>query len=245
MSIDRKWIFFTAFVLSACGAQDIVVANPTIASTASTLHTLTVEPPIPTQTVIPTETVVPTPDIPSQIESFRQEVINGKEKDITGVVAFDPTGVKLFDLHIVQQNGNDAYVDPDFATEMFQFKRYDDIPWRFVVLVERLNDAGKDLATLQIGDINAVIFGDGHVRYYKIYNIIDGVVDTPNDPHSSINLSDLGSVDANTAAHHIYVDDVLPLVQGSELVEQTCFEVNGDLNGRRFLVSEEIFIPQN
>lgn len=162
---------------------------------------------------------------PVPLNEFIESVKNGRADQVVGVYV---SGV--FAYPIVQQPaGAAAYVSslPDTATQFAMASRHDTIG-----LLAHNYLAGASFVELELGQVVALVYGDGQVRYYEVDKIRIFQALSPTSPYSDF-------IDLDNPAKLLSATDVFNQIYAEEgrLVFQTCIERDGELSWGRIFVS--------
>jgi hypothetical protein len=167
------------------------------------------------------------------LNSFVSTVENGQSSLLTGVYV---PGVLAYP--IVQQSGSDAaYVSTQPAT-LTQFRMAGQ--FNSIGLLAHDFLAGSSFVNLKVGNDVALIFGDGSLKYYQIYEIQRYQALSPMSAFSSfIDLSNKSTLSAEQLFYHTYG------LGGSTLVFQTCISTNSVSSwGRLFVLARPVEASQ-
>ena len=162
------------------------------------------------------------------ISEFRKTVKNGNSGAVTGIFAED-----RFALKVVQQPaGQPAYVSTtkDIVTEFSIASDYGTLG-----LMAHNYLAGENFFQLQPGDIIQVVYGDGNIQKYAIYDVQRYQALQPNSPRSQfVDLDTNEKLTATQLFKRIYMGE-------HHLTLQTCIQQGSeDSWGRLFLLAEPI-----
>ena len=156
---------------------------------------------------------------------FSKSVQNG-QKDILRGVYVD----KVLALPIVQQpSGNAGYVSSNDG-EATQFRMASQ--FGNVGLLAHNQLSGKSFSGLTAEQEVRLVYGDGHVEYFVIKEVLKYQALQPNSPYSSFkNLNKDETLTAEQMFKRIYFGD-------RHIAFQTCIEAEGNLSwGRLFVIA--------
>lgn len=157
--------------------------------------------------------------------------LKGGSKNLSGV--FVPG---LFAYQITQQPASDAgfvSAQPDLLTQFRMASQYNTIG-----LLAHDYLAGSAFMQMKVGQDIVLIFGNGELKYYQIYEIQQFQALTPSSPYSSfIDLSTLKSLSAEQLFYQTYG-------LGGRLIFQTCISKNNISSwGRLFILAKPVNQP--
>lgn len=167
------------------------------------------------------------------LNSFVTSVENGQANLLTGVYV---PGVLAYP--IVQQSGSDAgYVStqPSAITQFRMAGQFNSIG-----LLAHDFLAGSSFVNLQVGNDVALIFGDGSLKYYRIYEVQRYQALSPSSVFSNfIDLNNQATMSADQLFYHTYG------LGKSTLVFQTCISTDKVSSwGRLFVLARPIEASQ-
>jgi len=165
-----------------------------------------------------------TASLPTFVD-FSKSVQNG-QKDVLRGVYVD----KVLALPIVQQpSGNAGYVS-SIDGEATQFKMASQ--YGNVGLLAHNLLSGKSFSGLTVGQEVRLVYGDGHIEYFIIKEVLRYQALQPSSPYSSFkNLNKDETLTAEQMFKHVYFGD-------RHLTFQTCIEAEGNLSwGRLFVIA--------
>lgn len=156
---------------------------------------------------------------------FSKSVQNG-QKDVLRGVYID----NVIALPVVQQPaGNAGYVSgkDGEVTQFHMASQFGNIG-----LLAHNQLSGKSFSSLTTGQEVRLIYGDGHIEYFVIKEVLKYQALQPNSPYSSFkNLNKDETLTAEQMFKHVYLGD-------RHLTFQTCIEANGNLSwGRLFVIA--------
>jgi hypothetical protein len=156
---------------------------------------------------------------------FSKSVQNG-QKDVLRGVYVD----KVLALPIIQQpSGNAGYVSSNDgeATQFGMASQYGNVG-----LLAHNQLSGKSFSNLTAGQEVRLVYGDGHIEYFVIKEVLKYQALQPNSPYSSFkNLNKDETLTAEQMFKRIYFGD-------RHLAFQTCIEADGNLSwGRLFVIA--------
>ena len=156
---------------------------------------------------------------------FSTSVQNGQKDVLRGIYVNDALA-----LPVVQQpSSKPAYVSSNDgeATQFGMAARYGNIG-----LLAHNHLAGKSFSQLAVGQEVRLIYGDGHVEYFVITEILKYQALQPTSPYSSFkNLNKDETLTAEQMFKRVYFGD-------HHVTFQTCIEANGNMSwGRLFVIA--------
>jgi len=156
---------------------------------------------------------------------FSKSVQNGQKDVLRGVYVDN-----VMALPVVQQPaGNASYVSGNDG-EVTQFR----IASQFgnVGLLAHNQLSGKSFSSLITGQEVRLIYGDGHIEYFVVKEVLSYQALQPNSPYSSFkNLNKDETLTAEQMFKRVYFGD-------HHLTFQTCIEADGNLSwGRLFVIA--------
>lgn len=160
------------------------------------------------------------------LRDFTEKVKNGRSDLPTGV--FVPGEIAL---PIVQQPGTDAgYVSTKDET-ITQFRMASQ--YRTTGLLAHDYLAGSHFFNLKVGQDVALVYGDGSMRFYRIYEIQKYQALSPTSPYSNfVDLANNNKISAETLFYRTYG-------LGNVLIFQTCISTNQVSSwGRLFVMAQ-------
>ena len=162
------------------------------------------------------------------ISEFRKTVETGNPGVVTGIFSED-----RFALDVIQQPaGQPAYVSTisDVVTEFSMASDYGTLG-----LMAHNYLAGENFFHLQPGDIIQIVYGDGDIQKYAIYDVQRYQALQPNSPRSQfVDLDTNEQLTATQLFKRVYMG-------GHRLTIQTCIQEGSvDSWGRLFLLAEPI-----
>jgi hypothetical protein len=163
------------------------------------------------------------------LNSFATSVENGQSNILTGVYV---PGVMAYP--IVQQAGNDAgYVSTQPAT-ITQFRMAGQ--YNSVGLLAHDFLAGSSFSNMSVGNDIALVFGDGTMKYYRIYEVQRYQALSPMSPYSNfVDLKTQATLSAQQLFYRTYG------LGQSTLVFQTCISTSTVSSwGRLFVLARPI-----
>jgi len=156
---------------------------------------------------------------------FSKSVQNGQQDVLRGVYVD-----KVLALPIVQQpSGNPGYVSSNDG-EATQFRMASQ--FGNVGLLAHNHLAGKSFSELMAGQEVRLVYGDGHVEYFVIKEVLKYQALQPYSPYSSFkNLNKDETLTAEQMFKRVYFGD-------RHIAVQTCIEAEGNLSwGRLFIIA--------
>ncbi|MEP6894311.1 MAG: hypothetical protein ABI986_01765 [Chloroflexota bacterium] len=160
-----------------------------------------------------------------EFADFSKSVQNG-QKDVLRGVYVD----KVLALPIVQQpSGNAGYVS-NTDGEATQFRMASQFGNIGLLAHDLLS--GKSFSALTAGQEVRLVYGDGHIEYFVIKEVLRYQALQPNSPYSSFkNLTKDETLTAEQMFKRVYFGD-------RHLTFQTCIEAEGNLSwGRLFVIA--------
>ena len=156
---------------------------------------------------------------------FSKAVQDGQKDVLRGVYAD-----KVLALPVVQQpSGNAGYVSnyDGKATQFGMASQFGNIG-----LLAHNHLAGKSFSQLAVGQEIRLVYGDGHVEYFVIKEVLKFQALQPNSVYSSFkNLDKAETLTAEQMFKRVYTGD-------RHVTFQTCIEANGQLSwGRLFVIA--------
>ena len=156
---------------------------------------------------------------------FSKSVQNGQKDVLRGIYAADALA-----LPVVQQPASNAgYVSnkDGEATQFGMASQYGNIG-----LLAHSHLAGKSFPQLTMGQEIRLVYGDGHVEYFVVTEILKYQALQPTSPYSSFkNLNKDETLTAEQMFKRVYLGD-------HHLTFQTCIEANGNMSwGRLFVIA--------
>ena len=156
---------------------------------------------------------------------FSKSVQNGQKDILRGIYVTDALA-----LPVIQQPASSAgYVSnkDGEATQFGMASQYGNIG-----LLAHNHLAGKSFSQLMIGQEVRLVYGDGHVEYFVITEILKYQALQPTSPYSSFkNLNKEETLTAEQMFKRVYLGD-------HHVTFQTCIEANGNLSwGRLFVIA--------
>lgn len=156
---------------------------------------------------------------------FSQTVQNGQATVLRGVYV-----KHILALPVIQQpSGNAGFVSSsdDQTTQFRMASQFGNIG-----LLAHNHLAGKSFAQLSIGDEVLMVYGDGHVEYFVVQEVLKYQALQPNSPYSSFrNLDKDETINAEQMFKRVYFGD-------RHVTFQTCIEAEGNLSwGRLFVIA--------
>jgi len=156
---------------------------------------------------------------------FSKSVQNGQKDVLRGIYVTDALA-----LPVIQQPASSAgYVSnkDGEATQFGMASQYGNIG-----LLAHNHLAGKSFAQLTVGQEVRLVYGDGHVEYFVITEILKYQALQPTSPYSSFkNLNKEETLTAEQMFKRVYLGD-------HHVTFQTCIEANGNLSwGRLFVIA--------
>lgn len=156
---------------------------------------------------------------------FSQTVQNGQATVLRGVYVNH-----ILALPVIQQpSGNAGFVSSsDGQTTQFRMASQ----FGNIGLLAHNHLAGKSFAQLSIGDEVLMVYGDGHVEYFVVQEVLKYQALQPNSPYSSFrNLDKDETINAEQMFKRVYFGD-------RHVTFQTCIEAEGNLSwGRLFVIA--------
>ncbi len=164
------------------------------------------------------------PSLPTLAE-FTKKVRNGQADVLRGVYV-----TNVLALPIVQQPSTDAgYVSNNDgeATQFQMASRYGNIG-----LLAHNHLAGKSFSALAVGQEVSLVYGDGHIEYFVISEVLKYQALKPTSPYSSFRNRDRDEVlSATRMFKRVYLGD-------HHLTFQTCLAFDGNPSwGRLFVIA--------
>lgn len=164
--------------------------------------------------------------------NFIPAIQNGKARQLVGVYAD-----QAFALQIVQQpSSNPGFVssEPEVVTQFALASQYGSIG-----LLAHNTAAGDYFDLLQTGQKITLVYGDGHLKSYRVSQIRQFQALLPTNPYS--NFKELTAPDkilsVETLFYQIYQSN-------GNLILQTCIEKDGESSwGRLFVIAAPIVLP--
>ncbi len=161
------------------------------------------------------------------LRDFSIAIINGDPSTVVGVYVNN-----VMALPIIQQPaGNVAYVStqPEVVTE-FRFARQ----YRTVGLLAHNYLAGEHFFDIAAGQIVTLVYGDGSLAVYRVYEMQRYQALSPNSPYS--NFRDLNDTSSLLTSTDVFMRTY---GKGDRLVLQTCIQEGSELSwGRLFILAE-------
>ena len=156
---------------------------------------------------------------------FSQTVQNGQATVLRGVYVNH-----ILALPVIQQpSGNAGFVSSsDGKTTQFRMASQ----FGNIGLLAHNHLAGKSFSQLSIGDEVLMVYGDGHVEYFVVQEVLKYQALQPNSPYSSFrNLDKDETINAEQMFKRVYFGD-------RHVTFQTCIEAEGNLSwGRLFVIA--------
>lgn len=156
---------------------------------------------------------------------FSQTVQNGQATVLRGVYVNH-----ILALPVIQQpSGNAGFVSSsDGQTTQFRMASQ----FGNIGLLAHNHLAGKSFTQLSIGDEVLMVYGDGHVEYFVVQEVLKYQALQPNSPYSSFrNLDKDETINAEQMFKRVYFGD-------RHVTFQTCIEAEGNLSwGRLFVIA--------
>jgi hypothetical protein len=165
--------------------------------------------------------------IEPDLDSFAHSVLNGNANQVAGIYV---SGVLALPVR-QQPNDNPNFVSTDdgVVTQFAAASRF-----RTIGLLAHNYLAGTLFSNLKLSQVVSVIFGDGHMKTYRINKVERYQALSPTSPQSDfIDLNDgkNSRLTAGDVFQRIYT-------QGDSVVFQTCILNNGDPSwGRLFITA--------
>ena len=168
------------------------------------------------------------------LTSFAQSVKNNQSSQITGVYVQD-----VMEFPVVQQpRSNASYVSsmPDTITQFQMASNFHSIG-----LLAHDYLAGSTFADLQSGKEIYLVYGDGSLKRFQIYDIQKYQALSPNDPYSSfVDLSDGSKLSAESLFYKTYG------LGKDTLILQTCISTPSTPSwGRIFVLARPVETVQS
>ncbi len=161
-------------------------------------------------------------NIPQRVSEFRKSLENPNGRfGIIGVIAFDQDS-EIFALPVEGQYGNPALVWKDKITQYYQPELNANAA-NFILLSELYGSTGPEFKKLVYGDVIAIVFGKGEIKYYEISDMIIGSSKYANNVYSNI-LINGKEMTVEEASHILYEDNIEPINTGDILTLQTCLD---------------------
>lgn len=148
----------------------------------------------------------------------------------------------LFAAPIVQQPSSaPGYVSSqaEIATQFGMAAQYGS-----VALLAHNYLLGEQFFDIDMGEVLALVYGDGHIQTYRVIEVWEYQALSPNSPYSDfVDLNDPSGerISVTNLFYKVYA-------QEGKLVLQTCIEANGDPSwGRLFIIAqpEEVALVEN
>jgi len=161
------------------------------------------------------------------LDNFIHEVANGNKNQVVGIYVPE----KFAQAVEAQPASNPAFVSqkPEVLTQFSTATKYGSLGF-----IAHNYLAGNDFFDLANGDIVIVIYGDGQVQNYRIYDIRHFQALSPNSPYSKFKEFDADQGNVLTAEQLFYGTYGIK----NHLVFQTCIEENGESSwGRLFVLA--------
>ena len=156
---------------------------------------------------------------------FSKSVQNGQKDILRGVYAEN-----IMALPVVQQPvGNAGYISSTDG-EMTQFHMASQ--FGNIGLLAHNHLSGKSFSSLMVGQEVRLIYGDGHIEYFTVKEVLRYQALQPNNPYSSFkNVNDNETLTAEQMFKRVYFGD-------RHLTFQTCIEADGNPSwGRLFIIA--------
>ena len=162
--------------------------------------------------------------LPSFLD-FSRSVQNGDANVLRGVYASN-----VMALPVVQQpSGNAGYVSNNLG-EITQFRMA--TQFGNIGLLAHNHLSGKSFSQLAVGQEIRLVYGDGHVEYFIVTEVLRYQALQPTSPYSSFkNLDKDETLSAEDMFKRVYFGD-------RHVTFQTCIEKDGELSwGRLFVIA--------
>jgi hypothetical protein len=162
--------------------------------------------------------------LPSFLD-FSRSVQNGDANVLRGVYASN-----VMALPVVQQpSGNAGYVSNNLG-EITQFRMA--TQFGNIGLLAHNHLSGKSFSQLAVGQEIRLVYGDGHVEYFIVTEVLRYQALQPTSPYSSFkNLDKEETLSAEDMFKRVYFGD-------RHVTFQTCIEKDGELSwGRLFVIA--------
>lgn len=161
----------------------------------------------------------------TSFSEFYKSVQNGDANTLRGVYVTDTLA-----LPVVQQPyGNAGYVSTqiDVTTQFRMAAAYGNVG-----LLAHNHLAGKYFSDLKVGQEVRLIYGDGHIEYFVVSEVLEYQALQPNNPYSSFrNLNGGEILTASEMFGRVYLGE-------RHITFQTCIQANGDSSwGRLFVIA--------
>ena len=162
--------------------------------------------------------------LPSFLD-FSKSVQNGNANVLRGVYASN-----VMALPVVQQpSGNAGYVSNNLG-EITQFRMA--TQFGNIGLLAHNHLSGKSFSQLTVGQEIRLVYGDGHVEYFIVTEVLRYQALQPTSPYSSFkNLDKEETLSAEDMFKRVYFGE-------RHVTFQTCIEKDGELSwGRLFVIA--------
>ncbi|HVN56248.1 MAG TPA: hypothetical protein VMT46_18100 [Anaerolineaceae bacterium] len=163
---------------------------------------------------------------------FISQIRNGKSGQLVGIYAPD-----IMALPVIQQPAKSpSFVStaPDTLTQFGMASQYGTIG-----ILAHNNLAGANFYKFAAGDLVALVYGDGVVKFYQIDRIQRFQALSPESPFS--NFIELDHPDKQITSTELF-NRIYS--HGDPLVFQTCLAVRGNLSWGRIFVTAKAFSPR-
>ena len=173
-----------------------------------------------------------TPSASPSLAVFARSVTNGRSDQVTGVYV---QGGKAFP--ILQQPASDAGYVSDQPNTLTQFRMA--AQYHTIGLLAHDYLAGASFQELQAGSELYLVYGDGRLKNYRVYEVQQFQALSPSSPYSSfIDLSDQTKLSADQLFYRIYG------LGNATLVLQTCISTPSVSSwGRIFILARPVEDP--
>jgi hypothetical protein len=169
-----------------------------------------------------------------EMQQLAASLANNNAQQVTGVYVPGLLAARV----VTQPNGDETYVSVEDGT-LTQYAT----PSRFgsIGLLAHNYLTGKAFFQLKPGQQIGLIYGDGHIDFYKVSGIQAFQALSPHDVRSD--FVDLSDPQGSVLTYHQVFERVY--TTAGQLVFQTCIEANGEISwGRIFVMADPIGKPE-
>lgn len=168
--------------------------------------------------------------VPS-LENFSQQVVNGIATQVTGIHVDGQ-----FAFPVIQQPENQPTFVSSLANTITEFRSARSFGSLGFLAHNTL--AGGEFSTVVVGDLVAIVYGDGHYAFYQVEQVRRFQAIEPNNPYSKfVDLANGETLTVETLFYETYG------VTG-QLILQTCIAAEGnDSWGRLFIIAKPYLPP--
>ena len=162
------------------------------------------------------------------LATFTQQVTNGQADEIRGI--YIP---EILAARIVQQpDGNSSFISP-WENVLTQFSLASKLGSTGLIAHNDL--AGKSFALLQPGQLIHLVYGDGHVSTFTVFDVLQyQALDPANSSSSFVNLKNQNVRSSAQLFTEVYN-------RPGMLIFQTCIEANQNSEwGRLFVIAKPV-----